>query len=130
MKHWLRLRQIVHSIGVIIKGVESHEGEWSCPATCPRPASSIFPEGMPPKDHQRFLDGALPRLQADARIVGVVGAGSLITKTMDRFSDLDWSWLLPMSTGRRFRAIGSGSSRAWGSFSPVSRGSMSGSRGS
>ncbi len=58
-------------------------------ATCRRPASSIFPEGMPPKDHQRFLDGALPRLQADARIVGVAGAGSLITKTMDRFSDLD-----------------------------------------
>lgn len=42
-----------------------------------------------PPDHQRFLDGALPKLQADPRLVGVAGAGSLISGSMDRYSDLD-----------------------------------------
>ena len=42
-----------------------------------------------PPPHQSFLDRALPRLQADPRILGVAGAGSLITGTMDQYSDLD-----------------------------------------
>ena len=45
-----------------------------------------------PPDHQRFLDSALPRLAADPRLVGVAGAGSLISGSpgpMDQYSDLD-----------------------------------------
>lgn len=39
--------------------------------------------------HRKFMDQALPRLQADPRIIGVAGAGSLITGKMDPYSDLD-----------------------------------------
>ena len=42
-----------------------------------------------PPPHQSFLEHALHRLQADPRILGVAGAGSLITGTMDQYSDLD-----------------------------------------
>lgn len=42
-----------------------------------------------PPDHQSFFERALPRLQADPRILGVAGAGSLITSSMDQYSDLD-----------------------------------------
>jgi hypothetical protein len=36
-----------------------------------------------------FLDRALPRLQADRRIVGVGAGGSWLSGTMDEYSDLD-----------------------------------------
>jgi hypothetical protein len=39
--------------------------------------------------HRLFLEQALPKLQADARISGILGAGSLITGRMDEYSDLD-----------------------------------------
>jgi len=44
---------------------------------------------MLPADHQAFLDRALPLLRADPRLVGVAGAGSMISGTQDRYSDLD-----------------------------------------
>jgi hypothetical protein len=42
-----------------------------------------------PPPHESFLHSALLRLQSDPRILGVAGAGSLITATMDEYSDLD-----------------------------------------
>lgn len=44
---------------------------------------------MIPIAHQNFLNHALSVFQADQRIVAVLGAGSLITDTMDEYSDLD-----------------------------------------
>jgi len=44
---------------------------------------------MPPAIHQAFLDRALPRLQADPRIVGVAVGGSWIDDALDEYSDLD-----------------------------------------
>lgn len=41
------------------------------------------------ENHRRFLESALPRLLADARITGILGAGSLISGQMDEYSDLD-----------------------------------------
>lgn len=38
---------------------------------------------------QAFLDRALPRLAADARLLGVCGGGSLLAGGMDEYSDLD-----------------------------------------
>jgi hypothetical protein len=45
---------------------------------------------MMPQSHQRFLDNALNILKLDQRILGVLGAGSMISKTMDEYSDLDF----------------------------------------
>ncbi|OHE84680.1 MAG: oxalate:formate antiporter [Lysobacterales bacterium RIFOXYD1_FULL_69_11] len=42
-----------------------------------------------PPSHASFLERALPRLQADPRIVGVAAAGSFASGNMDEFSDLD-----------------------------------------
>ncbi|MCG3128616.1 MAG: hypothetical protein CHACPFDD_03505 [Phycisphaerae bacterium] len=42
-----------------------------------------------PAPHREFLEGALPRLMSDLRIVGVLAAGSILTGAMDEFSDLD-----------------------------------------
>ncbi|MCA8916831.1 MAG: nucleotidyltransferase domain-containing protein [Planctomycetes bacterium] len=42
-----------------------------------------------PDPHQRFLDRALPIMQADSRILGVAAGGSLVSHTLDEFSDLD-----------------------------------------
>ena len=42
-----------------------------------------------PDQHRRFLDQALPRLQADERLLGLAAAGSWNSAEMDRFSDLD-----------------------------------------
>lgn len=42
-----------------------------------------------PHSHASFLERALPRLQADRRIVGVAAAGSFASGNMDEFSDLD-----------------------------------------
>jgi len=42
-----------------------------------------------PDVHASFLDRALPRLQADRRLVGVGAAGSFGSGKMDEFSDLD-----------------------------------------
>lgn len=39
--------------------------------------------------HASFLERALPRLQADMRIVGVAAAGSFASGNIDEFSDLD-----------------------------------------
>jgi hypothetical protein len=44
---------------------------------------------MPPPIHQAFLERALPRLQADPRIVGVAAGGSWIDDALDEYSDLD-----------------------------------------
>ncbi len=46
------------------------------------------PESLP-HWHAAFLKRALPRLQADSRIVGVAAAGSFASDSMDEFSDLD-----------------------------------------
>ena len=42
-----------------------------------------------PTLHAAFLQAALPRLQADERIVAVAAGGSFLTGTMDEYSDLD-----------------------------------------
>ncbi|MCE9578659.1 MAG: oxalate:formate antiporter [Deltaproteobacteria bacterium] len=42
-----------------------------------------------PEPHASFLAAALAQLQADPRLVGVAGAGSLVTGGMDAYSDLD-----------------------------------------
>ena len=42
-----------------------------------------------PAPHAAFLETALPRLRADARIVGVAAAGSFARDAMDEHSDLD-----------------------------------------
>ncbi|MBM4259022.1 MAG: oxalate:formate antiporter [Deltaproteobacteria bacterium] len=42
-----------------------------------------------PALHGTFLKGALPRLQADERIVAVAAGGSFLTGAMDEYSDLD-----------------------------------------
>ena len=42
-----------------------------------------------PPAHAAFLDGALPRLAADPRLVGVAAGGSYVSGTLDEFSDLD-----------------------------------------
>ncbi len=42
-----------------------------------------------PPPHRDFLDRALPLLTQDPRIVGVAGAGSMLTGGMDAYSDLD-----------------------------------------
>lgn len=44
---------------------------------------------MLPKEHQTFLDQALPIFQQDERFLGVAAAGSWITGSMDKYSDLD-----------------------------------------
>lgn len=44
---------------------------------------------MLPREHQEFIEQALPVFQKDARILGVAAAGSWITKTMDQYSDID-----------------------------------------
>jgi predicted nucleotidyltransferase len=49
-----------------------------------RDLSSLLP---PP--HREFLDRALPLLAQDARILGIAGAGSMLTGGMDAYSDLD-----------------------------------------
>ncbi len=69
------------------------------------PASPVgYAPGMLPKDHQRFLDQALAKLQVDPRIVGLAGAGSLITSSMDEFSDLD---LIVVSADEHAAAVAS-----------------------
>ncbi len=52
---------------------------------------------MLPRNHQQFIDHALPKLQMDSRILGVAGAGSLISDSMDEFSDLDLVIVVPDS---------------------------------
>lgn len=42
-----------------------------------------------PAPHAAFLAAAIPRLAADARLVGVAAGGSYLTDTVDEFSDLD-----------------------------------------
>lgn len=42
-----------------------------------------------PAPHRAFLQNALPILQADLRIVALAAGGSLITRSIDEFSDLD-----------------------------------------
>lgn len=42
-----------------------------------------------PAPHAAFLAAAVPRLAADARLVGVAAGGSYLTGTLDDFSDLD-----------------------------------------
>src|SRR6476620_5752473 len=42
-----------------------------------------------PALHTAFLQEALPRLQADERIVAVAAGGSFLTGGMDEYSDLD-----------------------------------------
>jgi hypothetical protein len=42
-----------------------------------------------PDPHRRFLEEAVPRLQADGRLLGVAVGGSWNSAEMDRFSDLD-----------------------------------------
>lgn len=42
-----------------------------------------------PQPHASFLREALPRLQADARIIAVAAGGSFLTGGMDEYSDLD-----------------------------------------
>ena len=42
-----------------------------------------------PTRHAAFLKEALPRLQADERIVAVAAGGSFLTGSMDEYSDLD-----------------------------------------
>lgn len=42
-----------------------------------------------PTAHRAFLEAALPRLEADPRLVGVAAAGSFLTHSVDEFSDLD-----------------------------------------
>jgi predicted nucleotidyltransferase len=42
-----------------------------------------------PAPHAAFLQDALPRLQADERIVAVAAGGSFLTGSMDEYSDLD-----------------------------------------
>ncbi len=39
--------------------------------------------------HREFLERALPRLEADARLAGVAAGGSLVSGGMDEFSDID-----------------------------------------
>ena len=46
-----------------------------------------WPE-LPPM-HRAFLDRALPRFQADARLAGLAAGGSFITGELDEYSDLD-----------------------------------------
>jgi predicted nucleotidyltransferase len=42
-----------------------------------------------PAPHAAFLAFAIPRIAADARLVGVAAGGSYLTDTLDEFSDLD-----------------------------------------
>lgn len=42
-----------------------------------------------PAPHAAFLEAAIPRLAADARLVGVAAGGSYLTDSLDEFSDLD-----------------------------------------
>jgi predicted nucleotidyltransferase len=44
---------------------------------------------MIPEPHAAFLRGALPRLAADGRLVGVAAGGSYLSGTLDQWSDLD-----------------------------------------
>ena len=42
-----------------------------------------------PAPMTRFLDAAMPRLQADARLLGVAAGGSFIRGQLDEYSDID-----------------------------------------
>jgi hypothetical protein len=46
-------------------------------------------KGDLPTLHATFLQTALPRLQADERLVAVAAGGSFLTGGMDEYSDLD-----------------------------------------
>lgn len=57
---------------------------------------------MIPMQHQKFMDQAVSRLRSDPRIVAVLGAGSLITGTMDEYSDID---LIAVSSPESYQAV-------------------------
>lgn len=57
---------------------------------------------MIPAPHQNFMDQAISRLQSDPRIVAVLGAGSLITGTMDEYSDID---LIAVSSPESYESV-------------------------
>jgi len=42
-----------------------------------------------PAVHRAFLEAAVPKLRADARLVGLAAGGSFISRTLDEHSDLD-----------------------------------------
>jgi predicted nucleotidyltransferase len=42
-----------------------------------------------PISHRIFLENAITKLQTDERIVGIAAGGSLLSNTMDEFSDID-----------------------------------------
>ena len=42
-----------------------------------------------PEPHRKFLQSALEVLQRDERLLGVAAGGSLLSNSMDEFSDLD-----------------------------------------
>ena len=42
-----------------------------------------------PATHRTFLESAIPRLQTDPRLVGLAAGGSLVTGSLDEYSDLD-----------------------------------------
>jgi predicted nucleotidyltransferase len=52
-----------------------------------------------PKLHAAFLQTALPRLQADERLVAVAAGGSFLTGGMDEYSDLDLVVVVAPTTG-------------------------------
>ena len=55
------------------------------------PQFVLDPEKWPrlPQAHREFLQAALPKLRADARLAGVAAGGSFISGGLDEFSDLD-----------------------------------------
>lgn len=44
---------------------------------------------MIPNEHQQYLDQAIKVFSSDNRFVGLLGAGSLISKNVDQYSDID-----------------------------------------
>jgi hypothetical protein len=55
------------------------------------PQFVLDPEKWPrlPQAHREFLQSAIPKLRADARLVGLAAGGSFISGGLDEFSDLD-----------------------------------------
>ena len=59
---------------------------------------------MLPREHQEFIDRALPVFQRDSRCLGVAAAGSWITNSMDQYSDLD---LIVVADPKHFQSMAS-----------------------
>jgi hypothetical protein len=55
------------------------------------PPFVLDPDKWPrlPQVHREFLQSAIPKLRADARLVGLAAGGSFIARRLDEFSDLD-----------------------------------------